>query len=52
MPDLGGQIADCPKKNQTVWDRCDFYYPGLGTIMGFDERSERRDSDNSDDDHG
>jgi hypothetical protein len=37
MTNLGAQIADCPKKNRPVWERCDFYYPGLRTIMSGDE---------------
>lgn len=46
MPDLGATIAECPRKNHTAWDRCDFYFPGLGEIMGYGKTpAEPRDSD-------
>ena len=48
MTNLGAQMADCPKKSGGVWDRCDFYYPGLRTIMGDDDESEFPRSDNDD----
>ncbi|MGF6996832.1 hypothetical protein P3T25_005207 [Paraburkholderia sp. GAS32] len=32
LPDLAARISDCPKKDASVWERCDVYYPGLRTM--------------------
>ena len=33
MTDLGAQLADCPKRNESIGKRCDVYFPGLIAIM-------------------
>lgn len=50
MTDLGAQIADCPKRNASVGERCDVYFPGLRTIMGGGEASEAPMLGSGDDD--
>lgn len=43
MTDLGGELADCTKRNVSVGERCDVYFPGLIKIMGGeDERPQPR----------
>jgi hypothetical protein len=36
MTDLAAHIVNCRRKTAALWERCDFYYPGLGAVMNGD----------------
>ncbi|MEX3635938.1 hypothetical protein [Paraburkholderia sp. BR14320] len=52
MTDLGSEITDCPRRNETSANvRCDVYFPDLPKIMHGDQpaRPPIRDVDDADD---
>ncbi len=50
MTDLAASLADCPRRNASMAERCDVYFPGLIKIMVGDEPPATHRVDNGDDD--
>ncbi|WP_045457923.1 hypothetical protein [Caballeronia cordobensis] len=51
MPDLGSELADCPRRNASMTERCDVYFPGLIKIMGGEDATPKPISSDDDDDY-
>lgn len=51
MTDLGSELADCPRRNASMTERCDVYFPGLVKIMTGEDATPKPISSDDDDDY-
>ena len=49
MTDLGSELADCPRRNASMIERCDVYFPGLLKVLGGFDRPTVNPTENDDD---
>ncbi|MCI1042615.1 hypothetical protein HWE05_05170 [Caballeronia zhejiangensis] len=50
MTDLGSELADCPRRNASMTERCDVYFPGFIKIMTGEDPAAKPNAVSDDDD--